>query len=132
RTQLLTQCSDVNIDGTALSVKTIAPDLIEQLGTGKDDPLAGDQQTQQLKFLEGEHYFVPVHLNNVADRVHVEIAYTIFLLPIVVRSTAAQQSTDAGEQLHHPKRLWNIVVSTDVQSAHNVILTALGSQHDHR
>ena len=51
----------MDIHRPAFAVETVAPDFIEQLGAGKDNPLPGDEQAEQFKLLERQDDLLAVH-----------------------------------------------------------------------
>src|SRR4029450_8482907 len=52
--ELGAEAADVHVDGAGAAEEVVAPDLLEELGPGRDPARAGGQEPQQLELLVGE------------------------------------------------------------------------------
>ena len=117
----------MDVHGPALAGKGVAPDVLDQLLPGKHLAGVAQQQAQHFKLLLGQDGLLSPDPDDVLPRIHLQNAAAE---GAVLRLRPPQQRPDAGEQLHHPEGLGDIVIRPAVQTQDLVVLRPLGGEHD--
>ena len=120
----------MDIHGAALSVKGVAPDLVQEPVPGEDHAPVFHQGLQKVVFLQREGNRLVIHPDLMPGDTEGETAHPVLVLYLPGNSPA-EQCPDPGQQLHHAKGLGHIVVGSGIQTKHLVILGALGGEHHH-
>ena len=122
----------MDIHSAAFSVKGIAPDLVQQLISGKDNPRIVHQQTQKLKFLQGQIDRFTGCVHDMAHRIDLQVSQCQHLFLRFLFFCPAQHRFDPRHQRHHSKWLCHIIICAAVQSDHLIVLGSLRGKHNHR
>src|SRR5688572_22707948 len=116
--QFLSQAADVDVERARLSVIFQAPDLIEQLLARRHAPLVARKNGEQRELLAGQLDVAPLAGDRKIRVINPELAVVIKLRRSLLVSRAAQRGAHAGYKLAHAKRLGDVIVGAEVQSAH--------------
>ena len=125
----------MHVNGARLAAELIAPDIIQQLVTRKDNARMQQQKLQQLVLLKRQHDLLATHAHLMLQLMHLQRTAadkTIVRFRRLLRRAAAQHSLNACHHLQHAKGLGDVVISTTVKSLHLIILRALRRRHNHR
>ena len=119
----------MHIHRAALTHIVRAPYVVEQLIPGKGHAGMGQEQPQQLKFLEGQRDALTLRRDGVAVQIQ---RYAAAGQPVALlgRGAAPQHRLDAGDHLHHAEGLHQIVVGPHVETLYLIVFHALGGGHD--
>ena len=95
RPQMLPQRFDVGVHRAGVSKVVEAPDLVQQLFPGEDDPLVFRQLHRQVEFLGGQADGLPVHLEE--DGAEAVAAYAdLVTVTFALEEAEAEQSPSAA------------------------------------
>src|SRR6266542_962849 len=131
---LLAQSLDVDVQGLCVADVINAPDFVDQVLTGEEPPLPGEEQLQELELLwsHGDGISPDEHL--VAFGIQLDRPPGQLAGQRGLRGDRhlgpAQVSAYPGYQLPHRERLRHIVVGTELEPRHLVRLGVLGGQDD--
>ena len=123
----------MDIHGSGLTIKIIAPDLGQQTVSGQHDSFILHQVTKQLKLFVCQCYRGSIHQHLMLFHIHRNQPYLIEF-PHFLRGSRspAKQRPHSGHQLHHAKWFRQIIIRSTVQSDHFIIFRSLRCQHHHR
>lgn len=109
-------------------------DLLEQHIAREHGTAVFHQQAQQLVLLERQLHLLLVNEYGVSTLIHTDAAgYQRTRLILVLHILgAAQDRTNARDQLHHAERLGNVIIRTGVQTDYLVVLRVFRSQQNDR
>ena len=117
------------VNGSGFPVIVRTPDAFQQLIPRENPAGIFQEEPQNLKFLQRQLHPLPVHTNRMLPAVHFQPAGLEY--PSVLPGAgSAQHSPDPGYHLHHAEGLCQIVVGSQIQTQHLVILRSPGGGHN--
>ena len=127
---MLPQGLDVGIHRAGVPKVVKAPDLIQKLLPGEDDPLVFRQFHQQIELLGRQADGLPVHSDGPGLRLNTQAAKDQLAEPLVSR--AFEHRPHQGHQLLGAEGLGHIVVRPQVEPQQLVVLLPTGGEQDDR
>src|SRR5579863_1244722 len=127
-----TEKVDVNIYNIRFCIKVDIPYIEGYIRSGKNFIFISDKIFEQLKFFRSEGNWFSVSADFFAVQMHHQVGYGkrtarsfFVLLPF-------QKSIQPGKKLFKIKRLYEIIISSGIESGQLVIRGSHGSQHNHQ
>ena len=128
---------DMRIDGMFITFMSVAPNLVQQLGTAVDTTGVPCEVCQQIKLLgcQGNHPSGDVNLAFFQIDGQAILAKHRRSWPLrftVQCGAAAKYRAYPGDKLVQGEGLGHIVIRADVQAEYAIRLVGLGCEHQHR
>ena len=127
--QFSAQPLHMGIQCAAFSNVICLPDLFEKGLTKERRVGILAKNHQQVKFLSGQIHPNAVLQHFTGIQIHIDIQQMEHALAFVV---APEHYFDAGNNLHHLKGLYNVILRTQLEPLDPVIQIAFGCKEDHR
>ena len=122
----------MSVDGAAVDVLGVAPDVGQQPGPRLHASLALHQQAQQAKLGGGQRHIAAAHGGAVRRRVEADLAELDDRGGLLFAGVPAQDRLDPQDDLARAERLGDVVVGAELEADDAVELLALRGQHDER
>jgi len=125
---------DVDVDRPSLAGVVVAPDPLQELVAGEYEAVVVEELPEEVELLRGKLDVLPVRSHLATARVDEQLAVAdlrrLGLPPL--RSRAAQDRLDAGDELTRVERLRQVVVGADLEADDLVDVLVSGGQHQDR